>query len=120
MNKISLAIIGCGARGDGVYAHLAHDVYADRVKVVAIADINPERLELTRRLCDVDPALITWSCAMCFATTLFMALSRRMIGSGKPGRPWSMRRPRRMSVIGIWPILLSGVIGANAEWFPRR
>lgn len=57
MSKISLAIIGCGARGAGVYAKLAKEVYADRVKVVAIADIDSERLELTRRLCGVDPTL---------------------------------------------------------------
>jgi predicted dehydrogenase len=51
--KITLAIIGCGARGSGVYARLAATEFASRVEVVALAEPNPESLKQTAELCHV-------------------------------------------------------------------
>jgi predicted dehydrogenase len=57
MKKVSLAILGCGARGAGVYAKLVKEVFSSEAEVVALADPDPERLSLTERLCGVDPSL---------------------------------------------------------------
>lgn len=43
MNKTTFAILGCGSRGIGTYA-CASRVLGDRMKIVALADIDPSRL----------------------------------------------------------------------------
>lgn len=51
--KVTLAILGCGARGSGVYGNLAANQFADRCEVVALAEPNPESLEKTAKMCRV-------------------------------------------------------------------
>lgn len=48
MNKpLTVAIAGCGSRGHDTYALMQHR-YGDRMKIVAAADLRPERLQLMK------------------------------------------------------------------------
>lgn len=49
MKKITLSIIGCGARGSGTYAALALNQFKERCEIVAIAEPNDERRHLLQR-----------------------------------------------------------------------
>jgi predicted dehydrogenase len=53
MKKITLSIIGCGARGNETYAELATGAFKDRCQVVAIAEPNDERRRLTQEKCHI-------------------------------------------------------------------
>ena len=48
MERITVAIAGCGARGMDTYADKLASL-PDRAQIVAAADVNPEKLELMRR-----------------------------------------------------------------------
>ncbi len=45
---MTVAVIGCGDRGKTVYASMAHR-FPDKLKIVAAADIDPERLRAMKR-----------------------------------------------------------------------
>lgn len=47
MKQITVAIAGCGSRGQDTYAH-CQERFPDRMKIVAAADIRPEKLEQMR------------------------------------------------------------------------
>jgi predicted dehydrogenase len=51
MKKISLSIIGCGARGSGTYAEMALTKFKDRCEIVAIAEPDDERRKLLQNRC---------------------------------------------------------------------
>jgi predicted dehydrogenase len=56
MKKITLAIIGCGARGSGTYAEMALTKFASRAEIVAIAEPDEERRKLLQERCHLDDA----------------------------------------------------------------
>ena len=71
MNKpITVAICGCGNRGLEAYAPFALK-YPDKMKVVAGADIKPERLRMLRERFDVPEE-------MCFASDLELLAQPRL------------------------------------------
>ena len=46
--QMTVAIAGLGSRGRDTYAKAAK-IYPDKMKIVAIADIDPEKVKLTGR-----------------------------------------------------------------------
>ena len=46
--QMTIAIAGLGSRGRDTYAKAA-TIYPDKMKIVAIADIDPEKVKLTAR-----------------------------------------------------------------------
>ena len=44
MKPITIAIAGCGSRGQDTYA-ACQERFSDRMKIVAAADIRPEKLQ---------------------------------------------------------------------------
>ena len=48
MKPITIAIAGCGSRGQDTYAR-CQEKFADRMRIVAAADIRPEKLEQMRK-----------------------------------------------------------------------
>ncbi len=53
--RLTVAVAGCGSRGQDTYAKLLARM-PDRVRVVAAADIDPEKLAGMRRLCGLTEA----------------------------------------------------------------
>lgn len=51
MKKVTLSIIGCGARGSGTYAEMALTKFKDRCEIVAIAEPDEERRKLLQTRC---------------------------------------------------------------------
>ena len=47
--QMTIAIAGLGSRGRDTYAKAA-TIYPDKMKIVAIADIDPEKVKLTARI----------------------------------------------------------------------
>lgn len=54
MKQITVAIAGCGARGQDTYAH-CQERFPERMKIVAAADIRPEKLEQMREAFQLSP-----------------------------------------------------------------
>lgn len=52
--KLTVAIAGCGSRGQDTYARLLMQM-TDRVRIVAAADIDPEKLAGMRAMCGLTP-----------------------------------------------------------------
>lgn len=52
MKKIKVAIIGLGSRGLNTYAPCA-ELFPEKLEIVAVADIRPERVELAKRLYNI-------------------------------------------------------------------
>ena len=50
--QMTIAIAGLGSRGRDTYAKAA-TIYPDKMKIVAIADIDPEKVKLTAREYDI-------------------------------------------------------------------
>ena len=50
--QMTIAIAGLGSRGRDTYAKAA-TIYTDKMKIVAIADIDPEKVKLTAREYDI-------------------------------------------------------------------
>jgi len=69
MKPVTIAIAGCGSRGLNCYARLQKR-FPDRMKIVAAADLRPDRLEKARVEYGIDPA-------MCFSS------AEEMIARGK-------------------------------------
>ena len=53
--KVTLSIIGCGARGDTTYGTLATTMFKERCQVVAVADPDHERRDICAKRCGVAP-----------------------------------------------------------------
>ena len=52
MKKIKVAIIGLGSRGLNTYAPCA-ELFPEKLEIVAVADIRPERVELAKKLYNI-------------------------------------------------------------------
>ena len=52
MKKIRVAIIGLGSRGLNTYAPCA-ELFPEKMEIVAVADIRPERVELAKKLYNI-------------------------------------------------------------------
>ena len=52
MKKIKVAIIGLGSRGLNTYAPCA-ELFPEKMEIVAVADIRPERVELAKKLYNI-------------------------------------------------------------------
>jgi predicted dehydrogenase len=60
MKKFKVAIIGLGARGYHTYAKYQH-LYPERMEIVAVADINPEKVKLAAKEFNVKKELCFYS-----------------------------------------------------------
>ena len=56
MKQITVAIAGCGARGQDTYAH-CQERFPDRMRIVAAADVRPEKLEQMRQAFHLAPEM---------------------------------------------------------------
>lgn len=69
---VTVAIIGLGSRGKDTYAK-CQSVFQDRMKIVAAADIIPEKLDDVRREYSLEPQ-------MCFSSAEELMEQDRLAG----------------------------------------
>ena len=82
--QMTVAIAGLGSRGRDTYAKAAK-IYPDKMKIVAIADIDPEKVKLTAEEYDVPMS-------HCYESAEGIALYKVPTGlSGKRERPVNIK-----------------------------
>lgn len=55
MNVLTVAVAGCGSRGQDTYSKILMEL-GDKARIVAAADIDPEKLAGMQKLCGLTPA----------------------------------------------------------------
>lgn len=70
MSIKTVAVVGLGARGHHTYARYQH-LFPERMKIVAIADIDPEKVEIVKKEFNI-------SDAMCFSSAMDLLAQEKL------------------------------------------
>ncbi len=108
MKQITVAIAGCGARGQDTYAH-CQERFPDRMRIVAAADVRPEKLEQMRQAFHLAPE-------MCYSSAEEMLKQPRLADVMMICTPDRLHYGQAMAALKLdYHLLLEKPIAPTAE-----